>query len=90
MFITDRVAIGSTEEPLLVPKTALQTLEGNTVVFVLDEDGFEPRTVTVGKENGLQVVIEEGLQVGERYAGTGAFTLKAQLSKGAFGGGHGH
>jgi len=90
MFITARVAVGSVDVPLLVPKTALQTLEGKTVVFVLDEDGFEPRPVTVGRENGLQVEIKDGLKPGEKYASTGAFTLKAQLSKGAFGGGHGH
>ncbi|MCF6179048.1 MAG: efflux RND transporter periplasmic adaptor subunit [Geopsychrobacter sp.] len=90
MFITARVATDSSDVAMLVPKTALQVLEGQTVVFVLDEDGFEPRPVVVGKKNGLQVEIKSGLQQGERYAYTGAFTLKAQLSKGAFGGGHGH
>ncbi|TYO95016.1 cobalt-zinc-cadmium efflux system membrane fusion protein [Geothermobacter ehrlichii] len=90
MFITARVATDSTEVPLLVPKSALQTLEGRTVVFVLDEDGFEPRPVTIGRQNGLQVEIVNGLKAGEKYASTGAFTLKAQLSKGAFGDGHGH
>jgi len=90
MFITARVATDSTEVPLLVPKSALQTLEGKTVVFVLDEDGFKPRPVTIGRQNGLQVEIVDGLKAGEKYVSTGAFTLKAQLSKGAFGGGHGH
>ena len=90
MFITARVATDSTEVPLMVPKTALQTLEGKTVVFVQDEDGFEARPVTIGRDNGLHVVIENGLQSGERYVSKGAFTLKAQLSKGAFGDGHNH
>ena len=90
MFITARVATDSIEVPLMVPKTALQTLEGKTVVFVQDEDGFEARPVVIGKDNGLHVVIENGLQAGERYVSKGAFTLKAQLSKGAFGDGHNH
>jgi cobalt-zinc-cadmium efflux system membrane fusion protein len=34
--------------------------------------------------------ILSGLKPGTRYAKSGAFTLKAQLSKGAFGDGHGH
>jgi cobalt-zinc-cadmium efflux system membrane fusion protein len=36
------------------------------------------------------VEITSGVVPGTRYAKSGAFTLKAQLSKGAFGDGHGH
>ena len=32
----------------------------------------------------------DGLQKGERYAQTGAFTLKSQLAKASFGDGHAH
>jgi len=36
------------------------------------------------------VEILSGLTVGERFVVKGGFTLKAQLSKAAFGDGHGH
>jgi cobalt-zinc-cadmium efflux system membrane fusion protein len=90
MFITARVATNSVKVPLMIPKTALQTLEGKTVVFVKDEDGFEPRPVNISRDNGLHVEIMDGLKIDEYYASKGAFTLKAQLSKGAFGDGHNH
>ncbi len=34
--------------------------------------------------------IADGLAAGERYVAAGAFTLKAELGKNAFGDGHGH
>jgi cobalt-zinc-cadmium efflux system membrane fusion protein len=86
MFITARVATNSVNVRVMIPKTALQTVEGKTVVFVRDNDGFESRTVVVGRDNGIQVEIIDGLDVGDRYVSEGAFTLKAQLSKSAFGG----
>jgi cobalt-zinc-cadmium efflux system membrane fusion protein len=68
----------------------LQTIDEKTVVFVEDEDGFEPRAVTVGRSNGTHVEIASGLKSGQKYVSAGAFTLKAQLAKGLFGDGHGH
>jgi len=90
LFVTARVAVGSTAAGIVVPKSALQTFEERTVVFVQDEDGFEPRPVELGRQNATQVEILSGLEVGQSYVSQGAFTLKAQLSKGAFGDGHNH
>jgi cobalt-zinc-cadmium efflux system membrane fusion protein len=90
LFVTARVATGSTKAGIVVPKSALQTFEERTVVFVQDEDGFEPRPVETGRQNVDQVEILSGLEAGQRYVAEGAFTLKAQLSKGAFGDGHNH
>jgi cobalt-zinc-cadmium efflux system membrane fusion protein len=90
LFVTARILSDSSTVSLLVPKTALQTVEDRTVVFVRDEDGFEPRPVKTGRENASQVEIVSGLHPGQTYVSQGAFTLKAQLSKGAFGDGHAH
>ncbi len=90
MFITARIAAGNEHVGLLVPKSALQTFEGSQVVFVQDEDGFEPKPIVLGRTNSDQVEVVSGLHVGDRYVSKGAFTLKAQLSKGAFGDGHNH
>jgi cobalt-zinc-cadmium efflux system membrane fusion protein len=65
-------------------------MDEKTVVFVKDEDGFEPRTVVVGRSNGTHVEITSGLTSGQKYVSAGAFTLKAQLAKGSFGDGHNH
>ncbi len=90
MFVTARVIVGSNSARVVVPKTALQRLEENTVVFVKDAEGFEPRVVHIGRENTRAVEILSGLNPGETYVSKGGFTLKAELLKGAFGEGHGH
>jgi membrane fusion protein, heavy metal efflux system len=90
LFVTGRVTLGTVPVQILVPKAALQTIDEKPVVFVKDEDGFEPRAVTLGRSNGTHVEITSGLEPGQKYVSAGAFTLKAQLAKGSFGDGHGH
>jgi cobalt-zinc-cadmium efflux system membrane fusion protein len=90
LFVTAKVAVGAVPVPILAPKSALQTMEDRTVVFVEDEHGFEPKPVVTGRSNGTHVEITGGLEPGERFVSAGAFTLKAQLAKGSFGDGHNH
>ncbi|BCA79614.1 efflux RND transporter periplasmic adaptor subunit [Desulfuromonas sp. AOP6] len=90
LFVTAQVAVADTPVGIVIPKSALQTFEGRTVVFVQDEDGLEPKPVQTGRENASHVEIVEGLKSGQTYVSQGAFTIKAQLSKGAFGDGHNH
>ena len=81
LFVTATVAVGDTAVPLLVPKAALQTLDGQPNVFVQTLEGFEPRPVTLGRSNETHVEITAGLQQGEPYAMTQTFLLKAELGK---------
>jgi cobalt-zinc-cadmium efflux system membrane fusion protein len=90
LFVNAKVAVGSTPAEIVAPKRALQTFEGNTVIFVQTEDGFKPQPVKIGRQNGARVEILSGLNPGQIYAVDGSFTLKAQLSKGAFGDAHNH
>ena len=90
IFVTAKVTVDEIDVPLLVPKSSLQIVEGNTCVFIQDGDGFEPHSVELGRTNETFVEVISGLAVGQRYVTKGAFTLKAQLSKGSFGDGHGH
>jgi cobalt-zinc-cadmium efflux system membrane fusion protein len=89
-FISGKLAVGESEVPLVVPKSAVQIVDGEPSVFVETAEGFEPQTVRVGRVNETHVEISAGLVRGQRYVAAGAFTLKAQLAKGAFGDGHGH
>ena len=83
LFVTATIASSSTTVPVLIPKTAIQTLEGQPSVFVQTPEGFEPRSVTLGRTNETHVEITSGLHIGERYAATETFILKADLGKGA-------
>jgi cobalt-zinc-cadmium efflux system membrane fusion protein len=90
MFVTARVAVAKTPVSIAVEKTALQNIEGQTVVFVKTAEGFEPQPIEIGRRNTVNVEVISGLNPGDVYVSEGAFTLKAQLSKGAFGDGHNH
>ncbi len=90
MFITARVKVGSESPAVVIPKTALQTLEHGVSVFVQTEEGFEPREVELGKFHRTRVEIVSGLQPGETYVSEGGFTLKAELGRGEMDSGHSH
>ena len=90
MFITARIATGSKDTPLLVPRAALQTFEEQQVVFIRTPEGFAPQPVTLGDGDREYVEVVNGLTPGQEYVSAGSFVLKAQLSKGAFGDGHNH
>jgi cobalt-zinc-cadmium efflux system membrane fusion protein len=82
LFVTAALAVGDTAVAVLIPKTALQTIDGKPSVFVHTPEGFMSRPVTLGRANETQVEITAGLQAGERYASTETFVLKAELGKG--------
>lgn len=90
LFVTAKVSVGNLTPGVLVSKNALQTFENRTVIFVKTKKGYEPIPVETGRENNSQVEILAGLEIGQTYVDKGSFTLKAQLSKAAFGDGHGH
>lgn len=90
MFVTAKVYVSETKAPIVVEKTALQTIDDEPVVFVKEGEGFIPKIVKVGKENDDNVEIVLGLKPGEQYVSKGAFTLKAEMLKESFGGEHGH
>ncbi|NOY60464.1 MAG: efflux RND transporter periplasmic adaptor subunit [Calditrichaeota bacterium] len=90
LFISARVIIGKDPVAILVPKTALQTFENQTVVFVKDKQGFHPQVVRIGRSNTKAVEIVDGLEQGQQYVDKGGFTIKAELQKESFGEGHGH
>jgi membrane fusion protein, heavy metal efflux system len=88
LFVTATITASNTPVAMLIPKTAIQTIEGQPNVFVQTPEGFAPRPVTLGRVNETHVEITAGLQAGERYAATETFVLKADLGKGT--GSHSH
>ena len=89
-FITGEVIVDNTYCNIVVPKTALETVDDKPVVFTVDEHGIEPKSVTFGKKNHKNVEIISGLTLGQSYVKKGAFVLKAEFGKESFGGGHNH
>jgi len=90
MFVSGEVFLGEEAAGVVVPATAIHTVEDRPTIFVETEEGFEPRPVQTGRSNLLQVEILSGLAVGEHYVVRGGFTLKAEHGRGEMNSGHNH
>lgn len=85
LYVSAAVTLREAQVPLAVSNEALQTLQGSQGVFVLGDEGFEPRPVRTGRADGEWSEVLEGLAPGERYATANSFILKAELGKGEAG-----
>ena len=75
------IATSAQESELILPKEAVQSLNGKPAVFVRTAQGFEKRDVTTGREDSRHVEILSGISFGEPVAISSTFTLKAELGK---------
>lgn len=78
-FLRDEAGRGQTGPRvprMVVPKTAVRSDNGQSIVFVLHEDRAERRAVGVGMENGDQIEVTSGLTAGEKVIVDGPRTLK--------------
>lgn len=80
-FVKVNVATEKVEAPIVIPKEAIQEIEGKDYVFVKIPEGFEKRLVQTGKSDNERIEIVSGLSTGEKYAATKTFLLKADLGK---------
>ncbi|MGH6710343.1 MAG: efflux RND transporter periplasmic adaptor subunit [Bradyrhizobium sp.] len=80
-FVTAEIPIDETPAAVVVPKTALQSIKGEVVLFVRTENGFEARKIAIGRQDARLVEVIEGLSAGERIATSNTFVLKADLGK---------
>ena len=59
LFVTATISAGENAASVLIPKSAIQTIEGKPTVFVQTEEGFEARPVTLGPSNDTHVEVTE-------------------------------
>jgi cobalt-zinc-cadmium efflux system membrane fusion protein len=92
MFVTAEIALSSDPVDVRIPASALQTLEGQSIVFVREGNNgaLKPRPVTLGRSNGTYVEVLAGLKPGEAVVAKGAFLVKSQLAKSDLDDGHNH
>jgi cobalt-zinc-cadmium efflux system membrane fusion protein len=90
LFVEGRITVEEKGVALLVPNSALQTMDGQTVVFIQTQEGFRPQPVGIGRANHTSAEVLSGLVLGQKYVSKGGFVFKAELLKGAFGDEHGH
>lgn len=81
LTVDGHVAVSQNQASVVVPESALQTMEDQTVVFVTKGNSYEMRPVALGKRDGKNIEILKGLKIGERYVSDGSFVIKADILK---------
>lgn len=81
LFVDGRAVLSARPVEIAIRTSALQTLEGRTVVFVREGDTFAARDVELGARDADWVEVLFGLLAGDTYAAKNSFVLKAELGK---------
>jgi cobalt-zinc-cadmium efflux system membrane fusion protein len=89
MFAVAELILERAEVRSAVPKSAIHSLGGGTVVFIVDGEGFRPRVVQVGLRDERNVEVRGGIDPGEEVVVVGGFTVKSELMRKHLADGHG-
>ena len=81
LFVTVRALGAPQAAAVVLPASAVQNVQGRSLVFKAVEGGFQPVPVTLGRTDGQQVEVLKGLQAGERVATAVTATLASELGK---------
>ena len=85
-FVTVRIETGQENVARRVPIEAIQEWEGQSVVFVQDDDGIEPRPVRLGLRSDQFVeLLGDDLPIGALVVVKNSFLMKAELGKSSAG-----
>ena len=81
IFVAAQLVSDPIAAPILVPKTAIHTIDGVPTVFCQNDQGFVPVTVRLGISNDTHIEILSGLKAGDLYVARGGFVLKSEAMK---------
>ena len=81
MFVHGEIFVDEKNAPVTVKATAVQRVEGKTVIYVQEGENYETRTVSLGLQDGEYAEVLEGVKAGERYVASNSFILKAHAGK---------
>jgi RND family efflux transporter MFP subunit len=83
MFVQMTFQAGAGERRALVPRVAVQTIGGRTVVYVATEDEgrFVETPVTLGAAVGDAVQVLTGVKPGDKVVTEGSFFLRAEAAR---------
>jgi len=81
LYVVGAVTLAERPVALAVRSSALQTLDGKTVVFSARGNTYEARPVTPGASDGAFTEIIDGLAPGASYVSAGSFVIKADIEK---------
>ena len=88
LFVTVSVLGEDRDVPLTVSADAVQTIDGETTVFVAVRGGFVATPLKLGRSDGRTIEVLGGMKPGDKYAATKTFVLKSELGKASADHGH--
>jgi cobalt-zinc-cadmium efflux system membrane fusion protein len=83
LFVNVEVISEQADVAVAIAADAVQIIDGKNIVFVQIPGGFMAQEVTLGRSDGKQVEIKDGIRAGTPYAASGSFAIKAELGKGS-------
>lgn len=82
LFVNVDLAASGQKAAVTVASAAIQKIDGDKpVVFVPVDGGFKAQALKLGKTDGRNTEVLQGLSTGQRYVKDGAFVLKSELGK---------
>lgn len=81
MTVRGEVAVSEKEVPVAVKTSAIQRMEGKTVVFVQEGDRYTMRPIKTGMGDSQWTEVVDGLKAGENYVTENSFLIKADIGK---------
>ena len=81
LYVDARIIISENKVSVAVKNSAVQTLDGEPVVFVKESNKFVARHCKIGAVGTEFTEIISGVRAGETYVAENSFLLKAQLEK---------
>lgn len=82
LFVNVDLTASSQKAAVTVASAAIQKIDGDKpVVFVPVDGGFRTQALKLGKTDGQNTEVLQGLSTGQRYVKDGSFVLKSELGK---------
>ena len=76
-----RIVVATQPAQVVVPLSALQTMDDAEVVFVRQGNTYTAREVTLGARDAAKVEVRSGLQAGEQVVVEQSYLIKADIGK---------
>ena len=79
--VTARITVAMQPAAVVVPLSALQSMDGADVVFVREGDTYTARPVVLGARDATKVEVKDGLRTGEQVVVEQSYVIKADIGK---------
>ncbi|KAF1693172.1 efflux transporter periplasmic adaptor subunit [Pseudoxanthomonas jiangsuensis] len=76
-----QITMSTSDAGVVIPQSAIQSMDGKDVVFVRDGDTYTARPVKLGDRDSTQVAVLEGVKAGEDIVVTQSYLVKADIEK---------